>query len=125
MTFEVTLERQVTPVSYSSEQPVRVRMLVTGVVGFNDFGIFTYVKRPVTDLPTFSHVATVTDIQDYLFESFGDSSFQRRAELDEVYPTPSVAEEAVAALEARVKMLCEHMEMLQTLGSTTTVVISS
>ena len=126
MTFEVTIDRQVTAVSGGgATQPVRVRMEVTGVVGFADFGIFTYIKQSVTDLPVFSHVATATDLQDYLLDTFGNEDFQRKAVLDEVYDTPELADEAVAALEARVKMLCEHMELLDTFSTSTTVVISS
>ena len=98
---------------------------MTGVVGFSDLGVFTFMINQVTNTPEYNHVATPQDLQDYNFQVPGDDTFVRESAIDLYYETASAAEDGLEDIEARILLLCNDMDTLDDFGTPVSVTISS
>jgi len=121
VTYSVTLTKQLNPPDEYGF--VKLVMVVTDVVGFADFGVFTYDVNATTGKQVYNHVATPTDLQDYGY-NVGEY-FVRKSTLVSTYELATLADAALTEIEDRIQQLCSDMVLLDTAGVAQTVTISA
>jgi len=126
-TYSVTIERSISSNTDPAVQPesVSLKMTVTGVAGFADFGIFVYAQDPVTRVERYSHVAGPADLQDYNYEVIGEQDYVRKAALEKAYETADLASAAILEIQSAIEDLCLNMQAMSVYGPTTIVTITS
>jgi hypothetical protein len=123
-TATVTVQTSISNDPAYQPESVRVLMNIIAVQSFNDPGLFMFFKDPVTQILSFSHVASPTDLATYPYNVLAPNVYYvRKSSLDITYNYVDDANSAITTIQDGIKSLCLSMNTLQTLQPPTTTTI--